>query len=656
MNAYNSIRRCTPEEEAALLADLQLPIAAEAKTSASEMSSEIQNEETHEAVAEAGPIGPTGPIEQESDEAVTSNTSSVEEARAPEAGSADVTAGSANIATDHAYLPSGYAIFDDGTYEMPEDESAEPIFICTPIRVDAAFTDQNGCGWGRLISLKAANGTWHEVPVTNADLQRRPADVIAMLLDRGLDLAVDRKSKDRLLTLLKSWKPSEHLQTVNHAGWTNDGYEAFVLGGKVVGTAKVLPLLSSAGQVSGFSCDGSLEGWKVNVGMKCRDNPLMILAVSLAFSGPLLAPLGLLGGGLHFRGASSSGKTTLLNLASSVWGDRNLVSQWRATSNGLEAIAWSRNDMLLPLDEIAEVSARDLHNAIYMLANGTGKARMTKDVTLAEQARWRLALISSGEISVEEKLKEARLEAMAGHEVRLIDIEADSRAYGAFDHLHGAASAAAFAEVVQGAVRANHGEVGREFVRRLIGWKDGWEKLAGFADASAARWLGKLPSAPDGQISRVAKRFALIALAGDVATVAGLTGWEKGEAAQVAKQAFIDWYDRRYGAKREAAGASVKTLQDFLAANSGALVSPGPQAGGVVLGWRSGGHVYLPSSTWTKIYPGEEGAKAAKALLDMQLLLPGENGRNTRKAPRTIPNRPRVYTVNADRVAAYKAE
>lgn len=596
---------------------------------------EICNDIDHD-VTDAGPTGPAGPgMERTNDETVSHPL--------PEAPAL-------------SSMPDGYADLGDGIYEMPENDAVEPTFICSPIRVDAAFADQNGRGWGKLISLKAANDTWHEVPVTNAELQSRPNDVVAALLDRGLELAADRKSKDRLLTLLRRWKPTEHLQTVKHAGWTDDGYGAFVIGEKVVGDAKVLPLLASPGRLSGFSCDGSLNDWKAHVGMRCRDNPLMILAVSLAFSGPLLAPLGLSGGGLHFRGASSSGKTTLLNLASSVWSNRQLISQWRATSNGLEAIAWSRNDMLLPLDEIAEVSARDLHGAIYMLANGTGKARMTKDATLADQARWRLALISSGEISVEEKLKESRLDAMAGHEARLIDIAADSRAYGAFDHLHGASSAAAFAEIVQSAVGANHGAVGREFVRKLCEINDLPERLPKIPARYTKNWLESLPSAPDGQVSRVAKRFAVIALAGLFATRSGLTGWNEDEAGKAAEQAFFDWYDRRYGEKREAATAFVTTMQGFLSANSAALVSPAPQASNDVLGWRSGGYVYLPSSTWTKIYPGDEGAKAAKALVDTQLLLPGENGRNTRKAPRTIPGRPRVYTVNAERMAAYKAE
>lgn len=239
---------------------------------------------------------------------------------------------------------------------------------------------------------------------------RRSTDVVATMVDHGLELAAGKHTKERLLNLLRAWKPDQRLRTVNRMGWVEDSHKAFVAGSTLIGTDDVLPLAPQTGIGAGIVSAGSVNDWKQNVGAKCRGNPLMILAVSLAFSGPLLAPLGLTGGGLHFRGASSSGKTTLLNLAASVWGDRRLITQWRATSNGLEAMAASLNYMLLPLDEIADINARDLHGAIYMLANGVGKARMTKDVTLSDQARWRLALISSGEVSVEEKLKEAKLD------------------------------------------------------------------------------------------------------------------------------------------------------------------------------------------------------------------------------------------------------
>ncbi len=46
---------------------------------------------------------------------------------------------------------------------------------------------------------------------------------------------------------------------------------------------------------------------------------------------------------------------------------------------------------------------------------------------------------------------------------------------------------------------------------------------------------------------------------------------------------------------------------------------------------------------------------AAKALLGMNMLVPGEEWRLSRKAPRAIPGRQRVYSLNIDRVMAYQA-
>ncbi len=555
--------------------------------------------------------------------------------------------------------PDGYEVFDDGIYEDPSDKAADPVFICTPFRIDAMFADRQGRGWGKLVSVRSADGRWHQISIKNADLLRRSTDIIATLVDHGLKLGPDKKAKERLVALLGRWNPVECLQSVTRMGWVDDDFSAFVIGSTIVGGAAVLPPAHATGIGAGLVSRGTAVDWKDHVGAKCLGNPLMVLAVSLAFSGPLLAAMGLSGGGLHFRGASSSGKTTLLSLAASVWGGRQLVTQWRATSNGLEAIAGTMNDMLLPLDEIAEIPARELSNAIYMLANGTGKARMTKDVTLAEQSRWRLALISSGEISVQDKLSEARLDVKTGHEVRLIDIEADSRAYGAFDALHGAADASAFAETLQRLARDFHGAVGPAFVKMLISNEtvSRAEALNRLVSGYTVDWLAKLPGAPDGATSRVAKRFAVIAAAGALATEFRLTGWTEHEAGNAAEKAFLDWYDRRYGTRREAVEGFVKPLQDFLTANLNSLPnSEGPHVAGTdPAGWRDGSRAYLPQTTWTRIFSGVDGTKAAQALLDMEMLLPGEEGRLARKAPRKIPGRPRLFTLNVHRVMAFKA-
>ena len=108
-------------------------------------------------------------------------------------------------------IPDGYALFSDGVYQMPSDEEGEPVFICSPLRVEALFADQDGRGWGRLVEVRDDDGRWHDVPVLNADLTRRATEVLARLHDCGLILGVGKGSKDRLLQLLQRWKPQARL-------------------------------------------------------------------------------------------------------------------------------------------------------------------------------------------------------------------------------------------------------------------------------------------------------------------------------------------------------------------------------------------------------------------------------------------------------------
>jgi hypothetical protein len=67
--------------------------------------------------------------------------------------------------------------------------------------------------------------------------------------------------------------------------------------------------------------------------------PRALFVVSSAFAPALLEAAGEESGGFHFRDESSSGKTTLLLLAASVWGGTDYLQRWRATTNGLEGLA-----------------------------------------------------------------------------------------------------------------------------------------------------------------------------------------------------------------------------------------------------------------------------------------------------------------------------
>lgn len=109
---------------------------------------------------------------------------------------------------------------------------------------------------------------------------------------------------------------------------------------------------------------------------------------------------------------------------------------------------------------MGEVSPREAGAAAYMVANGAGKVRAGRSGEARPSARWRVPLLSSGEVSLADKMAEGRERARAGQEVRLLDIVADRQAHGAFDHLHGMPDGAAFADHVNRAAAAAYGTAG----------------------------------------------------------------------------------------------------------------------------------------------------------------------------------------------------
>ncbi len=247
---------------------------------------------------------------------------------------------------------------------------------------------------------------------------------------------------------------------------------------------------------------------------------------------------------MHLHGASSCGKTSIQRLATSVWRDPKRVGSWRVTANGVEELAQACNSMLLPLDEIAEISGKDLDQATYMLANGTGKVRANAQGSNKPPALWRVAILSTGEISVAEKIAEAGHHIMAGQGVRLLDIDAQSGRYGAFDDLQKSGSAADFADGLKRASMKHHGTAGPVFIKHLIANKSKLSRSAGkFIDKFADSLERHLSIGQDGQVHRVARRLAAIAGAGELATKFGLTGWSNGDAMSAATKAMELWVD-----------------------------------------------------------------------------------------------------------------
>ena len=162
--------------------------------------------------------------------------------------------------------------------------------------------------------------------------------------------------------------------------------------------------------------EGLAEEWRERIVKPAEGNARLVLALSAACAAPLLAPLRLEGAGIHFIGPSSIGKTTALVVAGSVSGgprdDGGLNSykqSWQATANAIEGLAQAHCDLPLRLDELSLVRGEDAARVGDQLASGIGRGRAFTSGLAAARLEWRVFLISTGEISLADKIADARI-------------------------------------------------------------------------------------------------------------------------------------------------------------------------------------------------------------------------------------------------------
>jgi uncharacterized protein (DUF927 family) len=342
-----------------------------------------------------------------------------------------------------------------------------------------------------------------------------------------------------LQTYLKVWQVEERARCVHALGWFGGVY---VLPDSAIGEAGERVVFQNGQALeSALSQAGTVADWRDSVGRLAAGNSRPTFCIALAFAAPLLELSGVDSGGFHLRGDSSKGKSTAGIVAASVWGNpRSYVRQWRTTSNGTEGLAQLHNDGLLVLDEINQAKESDIGEIAYMLANGQGKTRAGRGGEARDAARWRLLFLSTGEKTLSAIMASAGKDVTAGQEIRMVDIEADAGArLGLYDQLNGAAGGADLSRRFTEAACSSFGTVGAEFLRRVVAHRaDLAESLRASIDAFTAKHL---PAGAAGQVERVARRFGLVAYAGELARMYGLVPWHPGDSTNAAAACFASW-------------------------------------------------------------------------------------------------------------------
>ena len=324
------------------------------------------------------------------------------------------------------------------------------------------------------------------------------------LLNAGYDM--DIYYSKQLQGYLNQYQPESDIIATTQIGWVDGSY---VFPDRIIGDNKNIRYYGSIGDGK-FKESGTLEQWRENVAAHCVGYELLELGLYAGFAS-LLMPYVDFGFGLHFHGDSSKGKTTILRVASSIFGQpKKYINKWNATHNGMEFIGYNANHALCALDEVNE-AAKNTLDSIYMLIDGRGKARAISRTGGVEQAKprtWQTVALSTGEVSIEDLALQYGKNLKAGESVRMIDIEVNQICK---DQAH--------ANLLIEQTAKHHGTACIAFIKYLQA-----NKTIDIVQMYKHYYQELITPHNElhSQASRVAKYFALLRVAGVVAIQAGI--------------------------------------------------------------------------------------------------------------------------------------
>ncbi|WP_426344241.1 DUF927 domain-containing protein [Pseudoduganella sp. R-32] len=515
------------------------------------------------------------------------------------------------------------------------DVELPPVWLCDRLEIIGRGEDDAGRGYRIVRWNSRGSGTERVNAFPLAMIGEREG--WAMLRERGLAIATTRAALEKLSGYLQTEGSDELYFVTESGGWTHGAY--VLPNGKVLGTPTA-PLFYR-GDKSGanaYMTKGTVEEWRETVARLAQGNTRPMLSLAVAFAAPLLHFSGLESGGFHLYGPSGAGKTTSAKVGASVWGTPSeQVLNWDATALALANAAAARNDGLMLLDEMGQGNPEAVSMAAYRLFNGTGKMQGAKDGGNREQARWRVMVLSTGEIDLSAFMSGGGKRTRAGQEVRLASLPADvGKGYGAFNQLNGYPDSGQLAEAMEIAARHNHGTVGREFIERIAPKSD---EITMRLRNAIKRVHDGLPKECSGQVRRVASRFAVAAEALEIATDEGLTGWNQDDGHK-AVMACLECWLGRYGVGNREDEQIITQAEAWFAAHAWSrfvdCLNPSQPAVHNRAGFQktiNGASFWLvfPSTFSEEIASGFDKVAAADVLAKAGMLRRGNDGKATSK-------------------------
>lgn len=214
----------------------------------------------------------------------------------------------------------------------------------------------------------------------------------------------------------------------------------------------IKPLLDSIKQVG--SRDKYIEFMKE---IRAKKNTPLLINLAAALASVLIAPCGDLPFIVSLWGTTGIGKTVILQLCASLFGnpaDGAYISDAKSTAVANEVRLSAHNSLPFLIDDLAQIKNTndgDFSSLIYAWCSGHGKGRSDKQLNIKRTPTWLNCTITNGERSLVDE------STQGGAINRVIDIQAGNKPI--FDANEG--------NKTHNFVMKNYGHVGFEFVKYI---------------------------------------------------------------------------------------------------------------------------------------------------------------------------------------------
>ncbi|MCX8984888.1 DUF927 domain-containing protein [Citrobacter portucalensis] len=270
------------------------------------------------------------------------------------------------------------------------------------------------------------------VSVSLDELARNPELVIADLVAKGFGVTTSVHSRVYLERFIHAcMKMALPMYLVAESMGMVEGEAAFLHGDMPLarGISGFDYLVPQKSAFSGIRPSGSLAGWKVVIKDNVHGWP-QLFALSSSLASTLLGMAGMDVALFHFYGGSTTGKTVVLQVGMSVHAHGGepgshpdvAILRWNTTDNALELSLSEFSGLVACIDELGAYNDRKFSSLLYNITSGRAKVRLDKSVRRRKPVLWKMNILSSGEMSIPEKLASHNEQLQGGQEHRAISL------------------------------------------------------------------------------------------------------------------------------------------------------------------------------------------------------------------------------------------